>query len=136
MAVKQRLSPHIRDMLVERDVAVWDAHHYTTAASSNPGRPNAKDPVSVCLMTPRAPDRMFYGRGPTLDDAVLNALADNTGLNFLEPGITGALARLENELAALTAIWYQDRMQRLCDQFRESGGHAKYGVDWDDDVPF
>lgn len=102
---KPRPSTAIKSMLVERDIALWDAYHYQTPSST--GRhANSKDPVRVALMTPHAIDRMFYGAGPTVDEAIVNALATNSGLNFHEPGLTGALARLENECHALSSgLW-------------------------------
>ncbi len=110
-------------MLVERNIALWQASHYTTVYSKSPGRPTAKDPVSVTLATPEAVDRFFYGRGPTVDEAVANALAANSGLNFHVPGVIGATARLENELHALQSALWQHRV-------------AIFGDDIDDDVPF
>lgn len=122
-------SKAIKDMLVERDIALWDAHHFKTAATTTKYA-TMKDPVSVCLVTPRAIDRMFYGRGATTDEAVLNALAVNTGLNFQADGLTGAMARLENELHALWSLMWQTK-----DRVRA----AELGIrveDLDDDVPF
>lgn len=116
-------SQAFKDMLVERDIALWQASHYTDRNSRNPGHPNSKDPVLVTLATPRAVDRFFYGRGASVDEAIANGLASNSGLNFDEPGMTGALARLENEMHGLsTAIW-QNKI-------------ATFGDDLDDDVPF
>lgn len=115
-------SKAIRDMLVERDIALWDAHHYKTVESTTKYA-TTKDPVSVCLLTPRAVDRYFYGRGPTVDDAIANALASNSGLNFDEPGLTGALARLENEMHAVQGAIWKSRIDR-------------FGDDLDDDIPF
>lgn len=111
----------IKTMLVDRDIALWDAHHYNTAT----GRPTTKDPVSVCLMTPRAVDQMFYGKGATTDEAVLDCLARNTGLKLDEPGVTGALARLENEMHALGSACFSYRWDTLGQK-----------DDLDADVPF
>lgn len=118
-----RPSQAIRDMLVERNIALWQASHYTTIHSKHPGRPTAKDPVMVTLATPEAVDRFFYGRGLTVDDAVANALAVNPGLNFGVAGIVGATARLENEMHALQSAIWQSRIDT-------------FGDDLDDDVPF
>ncbi len=67
-----RLKPsaETRAMLVSRKLALWDAHHYTTAASAHPGRPTAKDPISVVLVSPRFPDRHFHGFGPDIATAI------------------------------------------------------------------
>lgn len=109
---KPRPSQAIKDVLLSRDLALWDAHHYNTAT----GRPTTKDPVSVCLVTPRAPDMMFYGYGPTCDDAVIAALARNTALNSDDEGLRGALARLEVAVHDLVTALWMDRV--------------------DDDIPF
>ncbi len=119
-------SADIRAMLVEDDIALWDAAHYTTAASKNPGRPTMKDPVRVVLLTPRAPDRQFTGTGATTNEAVLNALATNPGLRDL-PGVSGALGRLQNALHALEIAMWQER-ERV---FVAGGGNAD-----DFDIPF
>lgn len=107
MAAK-RPSPAIQTLLVDRDIALWDAAHYTTMASAHPGRPTTKDPVRVVLVTPRALDMHFTGTGATTDEAVLDALARNPGLRSEEEGITGAMGRLEIALFALTQhLWMQ-----------------------------
>lgn len=99
---KPRPSEAIKSMLVDRDIALWDAHHYNPTT----GRSTMKDPVSVCLVTPRAPDMMFYGYAPTCDEAILTALAKNPALNSDRDDLTGALARLEIALHDLTTgLW-------------------------------
>lgn len=124
---KPKLRKETAAILLERDIALWDAHHYTDQHSAHQGRPTSKDPVSVCLATPRALDRYFYGRGPDVDAAVMHALASNSGLNYMEPGVTGALARLENELHALNSAMWQDR-----EKIWVAGG----GDELDFDIPF
>lgn len=112
----KRPSPAIATMLVDRDIALWDAAHYTTAASAHPGRPTTKDPVRVVLVTPRALDQHFSGTGATTDEAVLDAISRNPGLRSEEEGLGGAMGRLEIALHGLVQhLW----MQRL-----------------DDDIPF
>ena len=120
---KPRPSAAIRDMLVEREIALWDAHNYNTAT----GRPTAKDPVSVCLKTPLSVDLNYYGRGPTCDEAVINALVSNNALNFKDPGVLGAMARLEIAVAALDGVLFEDRYRR-----KQTLGTD----DLDDDIPF
>lgn len=95
-------------MLVDRDIALWDAHHFTTMASAHPGRPTTKDPVRVVLVTPRALDMHFSGTGATTDEAVLDALARNPALRSEEEGITGAMGRLE---IAIHGLWIHLLMQ-------------------------
>lgn len=116
---KPRPSTAMKDLLVERNIALWDAHHYNVLT----GRPTMKDPVSVTLVTPEAVDRMFYGQGPTVDEAITNALARNPGLRFNEDGVAGALARLENALHHLNASLYMRPV---------TGGYWNL----DDDIPF
>lgn len=110
---KPRPSGAIKDILVSRDIALWDAHHYNVS-----GRATTKDPISVCLVTPRASDMMFYGHGPTCDEAVINALNRNTALNSDSEGVIGAMARLEIALHDLTVKLWLDRSE------------------YDEDIPF
>lgn len=140
MPKPKRPSLGVREMLLERDIALWDAYHFQTPQSTGKTA-NSKDPISVTLMTPHAVDRIFYGRGPDIDSAVLHGLASNSGLNFHEAGITGALARLENALHHLSAGLYTKRCERAMDRYKHrermtADQWQQWSDDLDDDIPF
>ena len=111
--VKKRPSAATKAMLLENNIALWDAYHYTTAASAHPGRPTAKDPVRVVRVSPLRLDRMFSGVGEDADAAVKHAFESNPDLRSLLSGLTGALGRLEMALAALDRTFYEQRCKIL-----------------------
>lgn len=119
---KPRPSEALKTMLDERGISLWDANHYRTSASTSKVA-TTKDPVSVVLKIPEAPDMNFHGYGATLDEAVAHALtfSFNLPLRLREPGLAGAMARLENQLNELWGVLWQ-RPDRQ--------------ADLEDDIPF
>jgi hypothetical protein len=117
-------------MLRERNISLWEANHYKPVMQLNAAgaRKSAttKDPVTVILKIPDMLERDFRGHGPTIDDAVTNALifSFNRPLRLREAGITGAMARLERELEALWDVLWRSRYANMTDD------------ELDDDVPF
>jgi hypothetical protein len=110
-------------MLVERDVALWDAVHYKDQHSTGKNA-SKKDPVTVILKIPEKPEMSFYGNGRTIDEAVVNAFCFpyNRDLLLREGGLRAAMIRLEDELWKL---W-------LAIHARTHHGN----LDDDDDIPF
>jgi len=88
------------------DLVVWEAK-----------RQNKSSPISLTLAGPGL-DRMLYGFGDTMEDAVASAFR-TPYWRMRQPGLFGAMARLDEELRALTAKLFW----------------INYG-DLDDDVPF
>ncbi len=125
---KPRPSLALKTMLDERNISLWDAYHYKTAASTSKVA-TTKDPVSVVLKTPDAIDMNFHGYGATLDEAVAHALtfSFNLPLRLREPGLYGAIARLEAAMNDLWATLYDQRHKR---------GQLLGTGDLDDDIPF
>lgn len=119
---KPQPSQALKAMLAERDIALWDAYHYKDYRSTSKYA-TTKDPVSVVLKIPEAPDMNFHGHGDNLDAAVANALAFsyNLPLRLREKELAGAMARLESELHE---TWRSLWEQRCAD------------LDLADDVPF
>jgi hypothetical protein len=106
---RKRPSAAVAHMLRERDIALWEAHHYNFQT----GRPTAKDPLSACLVTPRILGRYFHGHGPTIDEAIMDAINRNPELRAAEDGLLGAMARLESALWGLSkAVWTENIERR------------------------
>lgn len=117
-------------MLRERGISLWEANHYKVHFELNAkGQRKAatkKDPVTVILKIPEMVDRDFHGHGATIDEAVTNALtfSYNRPIRMRESGVSGALARLEDEIEKLWDVLWKQRYANMTDE------------ELDDDVPF
>lgn len=125
---KPRPDKALKTMLDERGIALWDAYHYKRPGSTSKTA-TSKDPVSVVLKTPEAPDMNFHGYGDTLEEAVRHALtfSFNLPLRLRESGLNGAMARLEAATQELWVTLLEDRQRR---------GQLLGTGDIDDDIPF
>lgn len=110
-----KISPAVLAIIQERNLCVW---HNSTMQKPGPDGKKVFDYAWVGLLGPRQ-DWIAYGRGQTGDEAALAALRASH-LRAHEPGILGAMARLET---AMNDLEWKLRADR-------------YGIDYDDDVPF
>lgn len=100
----------LRIELADRDLVVWSAT-----------RTKKGEPITVQIAGPGI-DAMPYGYGLTIEDAVADALRNPWFLQT-QPGVRGAMARLEDAMHRLYVDLWMDRTKL-------------FGDDLDDDVPF